>query len=386
MIVLLHREAAIQKVISHNDPKIPPDFEKDYPTVIKVQVFLVSFASISETTMDYAVSIYLRQSWLDPRATYDPLPGVDLLEMDARLMNEIWVPDMYFVNEKKAYFHEITVPNKLMQVYPNGTIMYSARLTMTLSCDMFLQKFPFDSQECFMNMESYSYSVKNVIFIWHEEPLLLKKDLKLPQFKFIKMEHINCTKAYEGTGTYTCLQAKFYLERTYGYYVAQVFLPCILIVVLSWVSFWLDIDAVPARISLGLLTVLTMTTMSANARAHLPRVSYIKAIDVWMAMCLFFVFAALIEFAYVNVNARVEKRRTNQAGGLQLNFSPGGGSPAEKGEGKKKRLFSKTTIGRDKARRLDKLSRYIFPAIFICFNIFYWTFYMLWEPEQIHED
>ena len=33
-----------------------------------------------------------------------------------------------------------------------------------------------------------------------------------------------------------------------------------LVVILSWVSFWIDIDAVPARITLGLLTVLTMTT------------------------------------------------------------------------------------------------------------------------------
>jgi len=36
------------------------------------------------------------------------------------------------------------------------------------------------------------------------------------------------------------------------------------------------------RVSLGLLTVLTTTTMSAAARASLPRVSYIKAVDVWM--------------------------------------------------------------------------------------------------------
>ena len=36
---------------------------------------------------------------------------------------------------------------------------------------------------------------------------------------------------------------------------------------------------------------------------------FIAAIDVWMATCMVFVFSALIEFAYVNVLARVEKRR-----------------------------------------------------------------------------
>ena len=77
-----------------------------------------------------------------------------------------------------------------------------------------------------------------------------------------------------------------------------------LIVILSWVSFWINVDASPARVSIGLLTVLTTTTMSSGARASLPRVSYIKAIDVWMIVCLVFVFTSLIEYAVVNVLAR----------------------------------------------------------------------------------
>ena len=86
-------------------------------------------------------------------------------------------------------------------------------------------------------------------------------------------------------------------------------MPSLLVVLLSWLNFWLDCEAVPARISLGLLTVLTMTTQSSGARADLPRVSYVKAIDVWMATCLTFVVLALVEFAYVNVLTRTAKRR-----------------------------------------------------------------------------
>lgn len=109
--------------------------------------------------------------------------------------------------------------------------------------------------------------------------------------------------------TYTCLRLEFKLHRTLGFYIIQVYVPSCLIVILSWVSFWLNVDSTPARISLGLLTVLTMTTQSSGAKASLPRVSYVKAIDIWMSTCLLFVFAALIEFAYVNVLARVEQRR-----------------------------------------------------------------------------
>ena len=87
---------------------------------------------------------------------------------------------------------------------------------------------------------------------------------------------------------------------------------------LSWVSFWVDIDATPARVSLGVLTVLTMTTQSSGARSALPRVSYIKAIDVWMAVCLTFVFLALLEFAYINVVSRRKSRPKRTASQCKL--------------------------------------------------------------------
>jgi hypothetical protein len=77
-------------------------------------------------------------------------------------------------------------------------------------------------------------------------------------------------------GEFACLQAKIRLNRKVGYYIVQVFVPSVLIVVLSWVSFWMDHDAVPARVSLGVLTVLTMTTQSSGAKQSLPQVSYVK--------------------------------------------------------------------------------------------------------------
>lgn len=110
---------------------------------------------------------------------------------------------------------------------------------------------------------------------------------------------------------FACLQAKLFFRRNLGYYLAQIFVPSILIVILSWISFWIHVDAVPARISLGVLCVLTMTTQSSGIRNSLPRVSYIKAIDVWMSMGLVFVFAALLEYAYINVQTRRHVKYTS---------------------------------------------------------------------------
>ncbi len=62
---------------------------------------------------------------------------------------------------------------------------------------------------------------------------------------------------------------------------------------------------------IGITTVLTMTTISTGVRSSLPRISYVKAIDVYLVMCFVFVFAALLEYAAVNYTfwgARAKKK------------------------------------------------------------------------------
>ena len=74
-------------------------------------------------------------------------------------------------------------------------------------------------------------------------------------------------------GKFTCIEVRFHLERQMGYYLIQMYIPSLLIVILSWVSFWINMDAAPARVALGITTVLTMTTQSSGSRASLPKVS-----------------------------------------------------------------------------------------------------------------
>ena len=52
--------------------------------------------------------------------------------------------------------------------------------------------------------------------------------------------------------------------------------------------------ATPARVGLGVTTVLTMTTLISSTNSALPKISYVKSIDVYLAACFFMVFASLL--------------------------------------------------------------------------------------------
>ncbi|XP_056610608.1 glycine receptor subunit alpha-2 [Triplophysa dalaica] len=383
------------------DARIRPNF-KGPPVNVTCNIFINSFGSVTETTMDYRVNIFLRQKWNDPRLAYSEYPDSSL-DLDPSMLDSIWKPDLFFANEKGANFHDVTTDNKLLRIFKDGTLLYSIRLTLILSCPMDLKNFPMDVQTCSMQLESFGYTMNDLIFEWLDQgPVQMADGLTLPQFIMREEKELGyCTKHYN-TGKFTCIEVKFHLERQMGYYLIQMYIPSLLIVILSWVSFWINMDAAPARVALGITTVLTMTTQSSGSRASLPKVSYVKAIDIWMSVCLLFVFAALLEYAGVNFVSRQQKellrlkrrqRRNLKEDELQdgrLHFtaysitscvkdgnavkSPSMNSvqtPGLKDTEPNRRKFL------DRAKRIDTISRAAFPLAFLIFNIFYWITYKI---------
>lgn len=85
------------------------------------------------------------------------------------------------------------------------------------------------------------------------------------------------------------------------------FLPSILLVCTSWVTFWLQADAAPPRVVLGTSTMLAFITLNSGLKKNLPKVSYIKASEIWFLACVCFIFCSMAEFAFVNVIWRRKK-------------------------------------------------------------------------------
>ncbi|XP_077596457.1 glycine receptor subunit alpha-2-like isoform X2 [Stigmatopora nigra] len=417
------------------DARIRPNF-KGPPVNVTCNIFINSFGSITETTMDYRLNVFLRQQWNDPRLAYKEYPD-DSLDLDPSMLDSIWKPDLFFANEKGANFHDVTTDNTLLRIFQNGNVLYSIRLTLTLSCPMDLKNFPMDSQTCIMQLESFGYTMNDLIFEWLDVGAVqVADDLVLPQFVLKEEQGLGyCTKHYN-TGKFTCIEVKFYLERQMGYYLIQMYIPSLLTVILSWVSFWINMDAAPARVGLGITTVLTMTTQSSGSRASLPKVSYVKAIDIWMAVCLLFVFAALLEYAAVNFVSRqhkeffrLRKKRREQerqrtgsgASKTKGNMSDNDAAPGSVGQqcsacareeelARQGLLFHTFGLGLapemdatpvfadlppglgyydirrrfvERAKKIDTVSRAVFPMSFLMFNVLYWLTYKVLRHEDV---
>ncbi|XP_077867629.1 glycine receptor subunit alpha-4-like [Saccoglossus kowalevskii] len=382
------------------------------PVNVDYDMYIVSgFDTITTTMQDYNIMAFIRQYWNDPRLVFNGTSRYSL-NVNQRVLQNLWVPDMYIINEKSGELHDITVENKALRIYPNGDVLYSLRLSLTLACNMNLRKYPMDSQVCHMEMESYGYRTHDVVLRWkNETPLLKNEEIEIPEFVLHDIKTVQCVNVYS-TGEFSCLRVYFFLRRIFDFHLIQTYVPSILLVVVSWVSFWINPEASPARVGLGITTVLTMTAQSTGVRETLPPVAYIKAIDVWMTTCLAFVFAALVEFALVNYvltekrqkEAKSLKKKVGIAasqrsrnGGIEIPVNLVSSPFTQQAAGREEEPPDSptpymTVPSKLTPRLIDRIARFVFPFSFIVFNAVYWPmcFYGYGEeklpPQALHTD
>lgn len=79
------------------------------------------------THQEFSLTMYLRQTWRDERLAYADEGFNRSISLGHRQFDRIWTPDVFIRNLKAGVFHEITVPNRLIRLEPDGTILYSQR-------------------------------------------------------------------------------------------------------------------------------------------------------------------------------------------------------------------------------------------------------------------
>ncbi|KAI4476382.1 hypothetical protein M0804_013653 [Polistes exclamans] len=281
------------------DNSVRPDFGGP-PATVEVDIMVRSMGPISEVDMTYSMDCYFRQSWVDRRLAFQG--GKETLALSISMLAKIWKPDTYFYNGKQSYLHTITSPNKFVRLYKDGRVLYSSRLTIKAGCPMNLEDFPMDTQRCPLKFGSFGYTTRDVIYKWNSDrQVAIAEDMKLSQFDLVANPTANhSTTPALSHAEYSMLLVYFHLQRHMGNFLIQVYGPCILLVVLSWVSFWLNREATADRVSLGITTVLTMTFLGLEARTDLPKVPYPTALDFFVFLSFAFIFATIIQFAVVH--------------------------------------------------------------------------------------
>nr|WMV64454.1 cys-loop ligand-gated ion channel subunit [Pardosa pseudoannulata] len=385
---------------SNYDPLERPQISKGSAVAMKVQMEIGYMGDIDTKKMTFEIHATFRQWWHDERLVYNVSMGSKVVGLKS-LRDLIWTPTLFFINEKDSKLVVSTRDNVYVQIDPDGNVYYALRLQLVLSCPMNLKHYPFDKQSCRIRVSSWSYDMNALILRWHDECVTFLESVELPEH-FLDKDDVICkafNSTYETSGDFSGLVAHLRFRREIPYYLMEVYLPISLLVIGSWLSFWLDVYAVPARTALGITTILTIITSSRGIKESIPRVSYVKAVDVWIETCTWLVFCALLEFPFVNFIARKGKENDD----AKANANASAKTTSNKifqvvrqpnkvsvsiANGPTVRPFGEETtavqdvdpvllLTEQTAKSVDRVCRFLFPCAFVIFNLIYW---FTWAP------
>ncbi|XP_062543548.1 glutamate-gated chloride channel isoform X5 [Armigeres subalbatus] len=276
----------------------------DGSLTVNISVLLLSLASPDESSLKYEVEFLLQQQWYDPRLRYANQSSYEYLNA-IHHHEDIWIPDTYFIMH--GDFKDPLIPMHFaLRIYRNGTINYLMRRHLILSCQGRLNIFPFDDPLCSFALESISYEQSAIRYVWKNDEDTLRKSPSLTTLNayLIQNQTITCPIKASWRGNYSCLKVDLMFTRDRAFYFTTVFIPGIILVTSSFITFWLEWNAVPARVMIGVTTMLNFFTTSNGFRSTLPVVSNLTAMNVWDGVCMCFIYASLLEFVCVNYVGR----------------------------------------------------------------------------------
>ncbi|VDM46657.1 unnamed protein product [Toxocara canis] len=262
------------------------------PVVVTVDLFIRSLKRVDDMKMQYDLHMTFRQKWRDDRLAYTN-EGPDTVTLKDH--HKIWIPDTFFLNEEEARRHVLEQPNTLIRVKRDGSVLYSTRLSMTLYCRMLFSKFPFDNQTCSFSIESYAYSEDDIVYAWDKDTAVKHAEDYAASVLFditnITLEG-GSSKAKQLN--YSFIKALFHMQRKFwfilricfihprfSYYLYQFYIPTTMLVIVSWLAFFLHPSKTTARILIGFGTLALLIIASMLINRDVPKTSYAKAIDVW---------------------------------------------------------------------------------------------------------
>uniref|UniRef100_A0A1Q3FX45 pH-sensitive chloride channel 2 n=2 Tax=Culex tarsalis TaxID=7177 RepID=A0A1Q3FX45_CULTA len=288
------------------------------PVEVFARAYIYFLQNLEAHDLQFKIHALLQLRYVDSRLVFkkvapnrtEPIMG------EQSLRDVLWVPHVFLANERSSDILGTAEKDILTSVSPDGTVIISTRISATLYCWMNLQKFPFDEQHCSTVLESWMYNQEDLVLKWEKKsPVTLAPELHLTEYVLLSMftnetminADLSDLRHGAFAGNYSSLSFTVHLAREMGFYLMDYFIPSIMLVTISWVTFWLQADQSAPRITLGTSTMLTFITLASAQGKTLPKVSYIKASEIWFLGCTGFIFGSLVEFAFVNTIWRRKK-------------------------------------------------------------------------------
>lgn len=258
-------------------------------TKVHYFIYVVDIDEIDDANQNFTANVFVRLRWKDPRQAN---PGGVTRQVS---LQEVWNPRVLLANRQGLVSKSLP---DVVDVHPDGKVLYHQRYTGKLSQILDLSAFPIDTHFFTIHFVSAGYTADEVEFVADTRFGItggaMADELSLPDWEILNAEALELPYEVIKTATTPGFAFRFQAKRHFLYYFWQVVLPLMVVVVMSWAGFWVGREHIGVRIGVVTSSVLTLVAHRFVLADLLPRLPYMTRMDYFTVGCTLLVFLALI--------------------------------------------------------------------------------------------
>ncbi|XP_019622604.1 PREDICTED: neuronal acetylcholine receptor subunit alpha-6-like [Branchiostoma belcheri] len=263
------------------------------PVRVTINVALAQLLDVNDRDQQIEGIMWMRLYWTDEYLVWDPddYCGLEAVRMQG---GSIWRPDIVLYNGiVQKGFAEL--PDTKVTITANGSVTYLYPFTFKASCKINVIDFPYDTQKCPFKFGSWTYDAHaiDVTNMYSEGDLYqYKKNGEWDVIKFVAKR--NEVKYSPSDVPYVDVTYTLAIERQPLFYIYHIFAPCIVILLISLLSFSIPPDS-GEKLSLSITMLLSLIVYMHMVIVSLPATSnYIPLIGTFFGIIILVVAMSTI--------------------------------------------------------------------------------------------
>jgi hypothetical protein len=280
-------EATIQVTVGVNDPDVltgtaAPGGRQvlQLPIPVKVGLRLQQISNVDQLGENFSMVATMRMEWSDPALAYDPADCNCQYKIYQdtnfndflKASNNRW-PSFTFFNQQGNRWTQ----NRLVSVQPDGKATYLERFWSTFQApDFDFRQFPFDEQTFFLRMDNI-YPETYFTFTNDDQFTGIGEQLGEEEWYILNGFTETSTETMSSSMPVSRISFGIVVTRHLDYYIFRIFVPVVLIILVSWFTFFLKNYS--KRVDVASANVLLFIAYNFTIANDLPRLGYLTFLD-----------------------------------------------------------------------------------------------------------